>query len=135
VKRLVVECAEGIYVLDAASDELVELQAGEQLPLRPRPLELLPAVITAGLLDVDMLGAAILVVVDRRPPLLVSHDGGATWNERGRGLKPGRWAAIGETPDEMAYAARNRVYVSTDGGVFWEALTAELPEITGLAWE
>jgi hypothetical protein len=31
------------------------------------------------------------------------------------------------------YAARNRLYVSRDGGVFWTALAVELPEIEALA--
>ena len=29
----------------------------------------------------------------------------------------------------IVYAARNRLYLTRDGGVFWTALTVELPEI------
>ncbi len=53
-----------------------------------------------------------------------------TWRESGRGLPPGRAVAIAaDDPDTIVYAARNRLYVSRDGGVFWHALDAELPEI------
>ena len=38
-----------------------------------------------------------------------------------------------ENPDVLVYAARNRLYVSRNGGVFWTALDAELPEIDAVA--
>ena len=61
---------------------------------------------------------------------LVSHDAGSTWRESGRGLPPGRAVAIADDdPDLLVYAARNRLYVSRNGGVFWSALAVELPEI------
>ena len=73
-------------------------------------------------------------MVNARPPLVVSYDAGATWNESGRGLPPGRAVAIaGDNPDTMLFAARNRLYVSRNGGVFWEALALELPEIEAVA--
>lgn len=70
-------------------------------------------------------------MVDRRPPLVVSHDAGRTWRETGAGLpRGGRAVAVAEDdPDLVLYAARNRLYLSTDGGRFWRALTVELPEI------
>ena len=37
-----------------------------------------------------------------------------------------------EHPDVIVYAARNRLYLTRDGGVFWTALTVELPEILGV---
>jgi hypothetical protein len=37
-------------------------------------------------------------------------------------------------PDRMLYAARNRLFVSEDGGRFWRALVLELPEITAVAF-
>jgi photosystem II stability/assembly factor-like uncharacterized protein len=78
-------------------------------------------------------GATVVAVVAAKPPLLVSHDAGTTWRESGRGLPAGCAVAIAETdPDTIVYAARNRVYVSEDGGVFWTALDAELPEIVSL---
>jgi hypothetical protein len=33
----------------------------------------------------------------------------------------------------LLFAARNRLYVSRDGGVFWTALAAELPKIEAVA--
>jgi hypothetical protein len=36
-------------------------------------------------------------------------------------------------PDLVLYAARNRLYLSRDGGRFWRALAAELPEIEAVA--
>jgi hypothetical protein len=65
---------------------------------------------------------------------MVSHDGGLTWNERGGGLARGRAIALGETPDDVLFAARNRIYVSRDGGRFWRAIAIELPEIRDIAW-
>jgi hypothetical protein len=38
-----------------------------------------------------------------------------------------------DDPDLVVYAARNRLYVSRDGGRFWQALTPELPEIVAVA--
>lgn len=81
-------------------------------------------------------GSTVVAVVDRRPPLLVSYDAGTTWHEAGGGLPRGRAVAIAaENPDLVLYAARNRLYVSRDGGRFWRALTVELPEIEAVAWE
>src|SRR4051812_48361169 len=68
------------------------------------------------------------------PPLLVSHDAGTTWQESGRGLPAGRAVAIADDdPDLVVYAARNRLYVSRNGGLFWTALAVELPEISAVA--
>jgi hypothetical protein len=54
--------------------------------------------------------------------------------ERG-GLPPGRALAIAQDdPDLILYAARNRLFVSRDGGRFWHALAPELPEIRAVAW-
>jgi len=78
-------------------------------------------------------GATVVAVVDAKPPLLVSHDAGSTWRESGRGLPAGRAVAIAAAdPDTIVFAARNRLYLSDDGGVFWTALDAELPEIVAL---
>ena len=80
-------------------------------------------------------GSTIVAVVDRKPPLVISHDAGATWREAGGGLPPGFAVAIAEDePDRMLYAARNRLYVSANGGVFWRSLPFELPDIGSLAW-
>jgi hypothetical protein len=80
-------------------------------------------------------GATLVAVVERRPPLMLSNDGGVTWREAGGGLPPGFAVAIAEDePDRMLYAARNRLYVSANGGVFWRSLPFELPDINSVAW-
>jgi photosystem II stability/assembly factor-like uncharacterized protein len=80
-------------------------------------------------------GSTVVAVLDRKPPLAVSHDAGTTWSEAGRGLPPGRAVAIrDDDPDTILYAARNRLYLSRDGGRFWHALAPELPEIAAVAF-
>ena len=34
----------------------------------------------------------------------------------------------------VLYAGRNRLYISHDGGRFWQALVVELPEIDAVGW-
>ena len=98
----------------------------------PEPLNLsLPKVVASA-----AAGSTVVAVVDRKPPLVVSHDAGITWRETGGGLPPGNAVAIAEdNPDLIVYASRNRLHVSTNGGVFWRALSVELPEIEALALE
>jgi hypothetical protein len=80
-------------------------------------------------------GATVVAVVDRRPPLVVSYDAGATWNEAGGGLPPGFDVAVDPAdPDRILFAARNRLYLSTDGGRFWRSLAVELPDVEAVAW-
>jgi hypothetical protein len=134
VSEAFVECSDGVWVVDLDDEAIVEQRGGERLPPRPRPVELVPPFVSASLVDVDALDAAVIVAVERRPPLLVSSDAGRTWAERGGGLPLPRAVAFGETPDDVLYAARNRLYVSTDGGVFWRAVGLELAEISGIAW-
>ena len=43
-------------------------------------------------------------------------------------------AVAEDDPDRMLYAARNRLYVSANGGVFWRSLSFELPDIDSVAW-
>jgi hypothetical protein len=77
----------------------------------------------------------VAAVVDARPPLLVSHDAGLTWKDSGRGLPPGHAVAVSsDDPDRLLYAARNRLYLSTDGGRFWRSLEIELPDIENVAF-
>jgi hypothetical protein len=112
----------------------VDLESGELVPAEeldpPAPPSLnLPRVVAAA-----EAGSTVVAVVDARPPMLVSHDGGLTWRESGRGPPPGRAVAVAEDdPDTLVYAARNRLYVSRDGGIFWNALDLELPEIEAVA--
>lgn len=116
----------GTFAVDLETDEV---EPAEPFVPAPTPVLNLPRVIAAA-----AAGSTVVAVVDIRPPLVVSYDAGATWNESGRGLPAGRAVAIAEeSPDTMLYAARNRLYVSRNGGVFWEALALELPEIDAVA--
>ncbi|HZC30862.1 MAG TPA: sialidase family protein [Gaiellaceae bacterium] len=119
---------DGVVLVDV-EEELV-LGPGTEVPDEPAPKVDLPRVVaTAGA------GATVVAVVDRRPPLAISRDGGATWRESGGGLPAGFAVAVAEDdPDRMLYAARNRLYVSTDGGVFWRALPFELADVSAVAW-
>ena len=123
-----VDTADGVFLLDVETEE--PLGPGNELPVVDSPRVELPRVIgTAGT------GSTIVALLDRRPPLAISHDGGATWRESGGGLPAGFAIAIAEDdPDRMLFAARNRLYVSVNAGVFWRSLPFELPDITGVAW-
>jgi hypothetical protein len=123
-----VDTADGVLLLDV--EEEAPLGPGAELPAVVTPHVDLPRVVaTAGA------GATVVALLDRRPPLAISHDGGATWREAGGGLPAGFAVAIAEDdPDRMLYAARNRLYVSVNGGVFWRSLPFELPDIAGVAW-
>ncbi len=120
-----VETADGVYEVDLDDEELLDFTAAERLQRPPAPTLSLPLVVAAA-----GVGSTIVAIVDRRPPLAVSHDAGRTWRERGGGLPRGVAVAIDEDdPDVVLYAARNRLFLSRDGGRFWRALTLELPEI------
>jgi hypothetical protein len=130
-------CEDGMYLVEvgaiAEEDLLAARQEGAAVE-RERPLGLAPSWAAGHVLDVDAVGSTIVLLLDRRPPLLVSHDAGVTWDERGAGLPPGRAVALRENPDHVLYGARNRLYVSGDGGRFWRAVAVELPEIQDVAW-
>jgi hypothetical protein len=135
--RADVGCDDAVYTVeigaDADEDELLEREE-EAAVERTRPLDLTPPWASGQVLDIDASGSTVVLLLDRRPPLMVSHDSGSTWSERGSGLPPGKAVALGESPDDVLYAGRNRVYVSRDGGVFWRAVAVELPEIRDVAW-
>jgi hypothetical protein len=81
-------------------------------------------------------GATVVAVVDRRPPLAISNDAGRTWREAGGGLPPGFAVAVdADNPDLMLFAARNRLYLSENGGIFWRALVPELPDIDAVRFD
>jgi photosystem II stability/assembly factor-like uncharacterized protein len=121
-----VQTIDGAFSVDLETDE-VEPWEGE-VEAGPAPQLNLPCVFAAA-----AAGSAVFAVVDTRPPLVVSHDAGTTWRESGRGLPPGVAIAIADDdPDVAVFAARNRLYLTRNGGVFWTALTVELPEITRL---
>ena len=119
---------DGVVLVDVENDE--PLGPGAEVPEADIPQVDLPRVVAAA-----RAGATIVCVVERRPPLAISRDGGSTWSEAGGGLPAGFAVAIAEDdPDRMLYAARNRLFVSTNGGVFWRSLPFELPDIEGIAW-
>ena len=125
--RALVRTVDGVFEVDLAE----ELVLGSSLAdVEPAEVELsLPLVVAAA-----AVGSTVIAVVNRRPPLAISNDAGRTWREAGGGLPPGRAVAIAEQdPDHVLYAARNRLYESTNGGVFWRALTIELPEIEAVS--
>jgi hypothetical protein len=117
-----VATASGTFSVDLETEEV---GPGEPFEPPPAPALSLPLALAAA-----AAGSTVLAAVDTRPPLVVSHDAGQTWRESGRGLPPGRAVAVSsENPDVLLYGARNRLYLSRDGGVFWTALALELPEI------
>jgi hypothetical protein len=122
------QTVDGVVLVDVEEEAI--LGAGTELPGTDAPDVSLPRLVAAA-----RAGATVAVVVDRRPPLAISRDGGATWQEAGGGLPAGFAIAIAEDdPDRMLYAARNRLYVSANGGVFWRARAIELPDIVAVAW-
>jgi hypothetical protein len=119
---------DGVVLVDVENEDL--LGSGTEVPPLDGPHVDLPRVVAAA-----RAGATIACGVERRPPLAISRDGGATWSEAGGGLPAGFAIAVAEDdPDRMLYAARNRLFVSTNGGVFWRSLPFELPDIEGVAW-
>ena len=122
---LLVRTVEGTFEVDLEEEQIV----GEATDFDLEPVRVqLPRVVAAA-----ASGATIVAVVDRRPPLAVSTDAGSTWREAGGGLPAGFAIAISaDNPDVMAFAARNRLYLSENGGTFWRALIPELPDIEAL---
>jgi len=127
--RVIASTEYGSFAVDLETEEV---EAAEIDVAAPEPLNLsLPKVVASA-----AAGSTVVAVVDRKPPRVVSHDAGMTWRETGGGLPPGNAVAIAEdNPDLIVYASRNRLHVSTNGGVFWRALSVELPEIEALALE
>lgn len=127
--RALVRTEDAVWAVDL-EDETLLGPSDEELPAGPVPAVGLPRVVAAA-----AAGSTVIAVLDRKPPLALSHDAGTTWSEAGRGLPPGRAVAIrDEDPDTILYAARNRLYLSSDGGRFWHALAPELPEIGAVAF-
>jgi len=123
-----VETVDGVLLVDV--EEEAVLGAGTELPATESPKVELPRVVATA-----RSGATIVAVVERRPPLAISNDAGATWREAGGGLPAGFDVAVADDdPDRMLFAARNRLYLSTDGGTFWRSLEPELPDVAGVAW-
>ena len=118
----------GTFAIDLEDEEVI----GEVDEFEPTQVNVeLPRVVAAA-----ASGATVVAVVDRRPPLAISNDAGRTWREAGGGLPPGFAIAVHEdNPDLMLYAARNRLYLSENGGIFWRALVPELPDIEAVRFD
>jgi len=120
----------GVFTVDLDEEEVLELDEAERLA--PPIVE---GISLPLLVAVDAVGSRVVAVVGRRPPLVISNDAGTTWREAGGGLPPGRAVVVHpDDPDTILYAARNRLYLSANGGIFWRALAPELPEIVAIAW-
>ncbi len=127
--RAMVETVDGVFTVDVETDEVLDFDPDGFVPPPDTRDVSLPGVVAA-----DARGSTWIAVLSRRPPLVVSYDAGVTWTESGGGLPAGRAVAIADNdPDTILFAARNRLYVSTDGGRFWTALALELPEIVAVA--
>jgi photosystem II stability/assembly factor-like uncharacterized protein len=127
VTTALVACALGTAEVDLDEEDVVAL-SDEPLDHAPQPQVDLPLLVAAA-----ASGSTVIAIVDRRPPLVVSNDGGTTWREAGAGLGRGVDVAISaDHPDLVLFATAERLHVSRDGGRFWAALEVELPGITGV---
>ena len=121
-----IDTVSGAFSVDLETEEV---EPAEFVGLEDGPPLSLPRVVASA-----AAGSTIVAVVDASPPMLISHDAGATWRESGRGLPRGRAVAIAaDDPDLIVYGSRNRLHVSRDGGRFWTSLAVELPEIRGVS--
>lgn len=119
---------EGVFDVDLETEEV---EPGAGAVEQQRVETGLPRVVCAA-----AAGSTVAAVVDARPPLAVSHDAGQTWREAGRGLPRGFAVAVSDDdPDVILFAGRNRLYLSRDGGRFWEPLALELPDIEAVSVE
>ena len=127
--RAAVETANGVAIVDLEDEEILEFDAA--IALQPADVAVeLPLVVAA-----DASGPLVVAVVARRPPLVVSHDAGSTWHETGHGLPAGRAVAVSpDHPDLILFAGESRLYLSRDGGRFWQPLALELDDIQTVAW-
>ena len=125
--RAIIQTVSGTFAVDLNTEEVSQADPVEVSGSEPLSLSLPRLVASAAS------GSTVVAIIDRKPPLVVSHDAGVTWKEAGAGLPPGFAVALSkDDPDVIVYASRNRLHVSTDGGVFWRALAVELPAIEAL---
>jgi photosystem II stability/assembly factor-like uncharacterized protein len=125
VTQVAAATVDGVFVVDLDDETVAPDPLGT---VEPESVGVeLPLVVAAA-----AAGSTVVAVVRRRPPLAVSHDAGSTWREAGGGLPEGRAVAIGDDPDLIVFAGRNRLYVSRDGGRFWARVDVELPEIEAI---
>ncbi len=127
--KAVVTTSEGCWEVDLETEEVGPCEP----PLTEPDVTVteLPRVV-----DAAAAGSTVIALVDAKPPLLVSYDAGTTWNESGRGLPSGVAVAIAAgDPDVAVYATADRLYVTRDGGRFWQALALELDGIEDVQLE
>lgn len=128
--RALVSCAIGVVLVDLEEEIVLDEDAPDELPLAADAGVSLPRLLAAA-----RHGSTVVAVVERRPPLLVSYDAGITWSESGAGLPAGRAVDVAPTdPDTVLFAGRERLFLSRDGGRFWQGLAVELDEITAVAF-
>jgi hypothetical protein len=121
--KVLISTVAGPFAVDLETDDVEPWDGAVEIP--PEPVLNLPRVVAAA-----AAGATVVAVVAAKPPLLISYDTGSTWRESGRGLPAGRAVALSnDEPDLIVYCARNRPFLSRNGGVFWSSLAVELPEI------
>ena len=115
---------------------VVELESGDAELVDDDPPTAGSAEVSLPLLiAADQVGARVVAVLNRRPPLMLSDDAGQTWREAGGGLPAGAAVAIHpDEPDRLLYASESRLFLSEDGGRFWRALEPELIGISALAF-
>jgi hypothetical protein len=115
---------------------VVELESGDAELVDDDPPTAGSAEVSLPLLiAADQVGARIVAVLNRRPPLVLSDDAGQTWREAGGGLPAGTAIAIHpDEPDRLLYSSESRLFLSEDGGRFWRALEPELIGITAVAF-
>ena len=99
---------------------------------RSRPLDLTPPWAAGQALDIDATGSTIVLLLDRRPPLMVSHDSGSVERARRRAAR-GAALALGESPDDPLRGPEPRLCIA-GRAIFWRAVAVELPEIRDIAW-
>jgi hypothetical protein len=129
--RALVSTALGVVAVDLDTGDVDFV--GEPAELQP---DRVPEISLPLLVASSRSGSTVAAVVDRRPPLLVSHDGGVTWHEAGAGLPRGRAVVVSpDHPDVILFAGEERLFLSRDGGRFWQAVAVELAGITALAFE
>jgi hypothetical protein len=123
---------DGVFYVDLEDATVVGPSSDASFDPPPEPASRPPL---PRLVATSACGSTVAAVVDAKPPLLVSHDAGRTWKDSGRGLPPGHAVAVSpDDPDRLLYAARNRLYLSTDGGRFWRSLDVELPDIENVSF-
>ena len=122
--RALVGTVDGVFRIDLDMEEVIDADSDGRLEPAGADVSL-PRLVAAA-----SSGSTVVAVVDARPPLAVSHDAGVTWIQAGGGLPKGRAVAVAEDdPDLVLYGARNRLFLSRDGGRFWSSLPFEFPEI------